>query len=203
MGNVIAFTSSLNPQAILGAFNDRARGVWAWAWSAVPDSFHPRHAEERWYRYYLLDPIPIGPLRRAAAVFEGEHDFRRFISEASSGPRTVRRVDVTRKRGVTVIDVRGRSFRRGMIRRIVSALVAYAKGDVRLAEIRAALRGEEHDFGVARPEALVLMDVQYDISFSVILKPKVLADWREIRDDLGLRAAFFRDLSAAVGTERH
>ncbi len=34
VGNVIAFDASLRPDSVLGAFNDKARDVWAWAVAA-------------------------------------------------------------------------------------------------------------------------------------------------------------------------
>src|SRR3989442_9200831 len=42
IGNVIAFDSALRGEAVVGAFNDRAQGGWAWAYREVPLGFHPR-----------------------------------------------------------------------------------------------------------------------------------------------------------------
>src|SRR5438309_9006370 len=81
VGNVIAFEASLGPDAVLGAFNDKARDVWAWAFAPVPASFHPRHAIERWYRYVLLEDVAERNLQAAARLFVGTHDFRAFCSE--------------------------------------------------------------------------------------------------------------------------
>lgn len=199
LGNVIAFDSALRPDAVLGAFNDRARGVWAWAYAAVPDGFHPRHAEERWYRYHLLEPFPIDALRSAASLFPGEHDFRWFTSDPPVGPFPIRDVAASEDGDIIVVDVRARSFRRGMIRRIVAAMLGHAQGDVTLEEIREALRGERHDFGMVPPEGLVLMEVRYGFPFQSVVKPKVLDEWRRWHADLSLRARFLRDLLAAAG----
>jgi tRNA pseudouridine38-40 synthase len=201
IGNVIAFDSALRPDAVPGAFNDKARGVWAWAYAAVPKSFHPRHAEERWYRYHLLDPMPIEALRLAAALFPGEHDFRWFTSDPPAGPFSIRGIEVSGDAGLTVVDVRARSFRRGMIRRIVAAMVAHARGGISLEEIRSALRGERHDFGMVPPEALVLMQVEYGFPFVTVVKPKVLDEWARWHDDLTLRSRFLRELVAFAGVE--
>lgn len=198
VGNVIAFNTAFRPDAVLGAFNDRARGVWAWAFALVPDSFHPRHAEERWYRYHLLRPLPLDTLAAAASLFEGEHDLRWFTSDPPAGPHAIRRVEVTPSGEGAVVDVHARSFRRGMIRRIVAALISHAAGDVGLSEIEAALRGEPHDFGMAPPEPLVLMDVRYAFPFEVLRKPKVLDEWQAMSEDVELRGRFLRDLSSAA-----
>lgn len=199
LGNVIAFDTPLHAEAALGAFNGKAHGVWAWAYANVPDTFHPRHAEERWYRYHLLEPYPLDLLRRAAALFPGEHDFRWFTSDPPPGSFAIGAVDVSLDEGLAVIDVRGRSFRRGMIRRIVAAVVGHASGDVPLAEIRAALEGERRDFGMVPAEGLFLMGVRYGFPFTTVLKPKVLDEWRQWQTDLTLRSRFLRDLYAAAG----
>ncbi len=198
VGNVIAFDTELRPDAVIGAFNDKSRGVWAWAYAAVPDAFHPRHAEERWYRYHLLEPLPLAALQSAAALFPGEHDFRWFTSEPPAGPLTLRTVEVSRDGEFTVVDVRARSFRRGMIRRIVSGLVGHARGDVSREAIRAALRGERHDFGMVPPEPLVLMEIRYGFDFTVRVKPKVLDEWARWYADLSFRSRLLRDILAAA-----
>ncbi len=198
VGNVIAFNTALRPNAVLGAFNDKARGVWAWAYAEVPESFHPRHAVERWYRYHLLDPLPMESLRAAASVFEGEHDFRWFTSDPPAGPFVIRCVRVAQVGEARTIDVWARSFRRGMVRRIVAALVAHASGDADLDTIRACLQGERHDFGMAPAEPLVLMDVVYEVPFTPLLKPRVLAAWHSERAELELRLTYLQDVLTSV-----
>ncbi len=202
VGNVIAFDAALRPESVVGAFNDKAKRVWAWAYAAVPDGFHPRHAEERWYRYHLLDPVPADALGAAAALFEGEHDFRWFTSDPPAGPFAIRRVEVGSVPGATVVDVRARSFRRGMVRRIVAALLAHATGEADLEAIRACLRGERHDFGMAPAEPLTLMDVLYSFPFTPLVKPKVLDEWRSDRRDLALRSRFLHDVLELSGARK-
>ena len=198
VGNAIAFDTTFRPEAVVGAFNHRARGVWAWAVAVVPDTFHPRHALERWYRYHLFSDASLSALRRAAALFVGEHDFRSFTSHSAQGPVTVDRIDVAREGRGIVIDIRAQSFRRAMVRRIVAAAVACAQGEVDEAEIRTALRGSRRDFGIVRPEPLFLMDVRYRFPMDVILKPKVRDEWRLKEDETELRLRFLRALFDAV-----
>lgn len=201
-GNVIAFDTTLQPEAVIGAFNSEAQDLWAWASCVVPDSFHPRRARERWYRYRLRPPLPLDPLRSAASVFVGSHDFRSFTSDPPAAPIAIRRIDVVRLNEDVVIDIRARSFRRGMVRRIVAALEAHARGRASLREVQASLRGERHDFGIAPAEGLTLMDVMYDFPFTTLLKPKVLDDWRRILAELETRSSFLRDLIQSVGAEQ-
>lgn len=199
VGNVIAFRSALPLAAVAGAFNDRARGVWGWAIAEVPDAFHPRHALERWYRYHLFDDLSVATLRRAGRLFQGQHDFRSFTSDPPGGPFAIRRVSVAKRRGATIIDVRARSFRRGMVRRIVAAMIACARNDVEPDAIRKALGGEHHDFGSAPPEPLFLMDVDYGFPFTPCLKPKVADEWRDRYADVRLRERWLLSVRNAAG----
>ncbi len=197
VGNAIAFHASLGPEAVLGAFNDATEDVWAWAVARVPDAFHPRHARQRWYRYHLYGEPPLDLLREAGAAFTGTHDFRFFTSDPPEGPFTVDAVEVGRDRRATVIDVRARSFRRGMVRRIVAAMLAVAQGDAALADVESALRGERVGFGNVPAEPLFLMDVVYDFPFTRLVKPKVRAEWRAAAIDADLRTRFVEAVSAA------
>jgi tRNA pseudouridine38-40 synthase len=198
IGNVIAFNTTFPSAGVVGAFNNRARDVWAWAFAGVPDSFHPRHANARWYRYHLVDRLPIDALRDAAAAFVGTHDFGSFSSELGRTPLALDRLDVAEVDGLPIVDIRARSFRRGMVRRIVSAMVGHARGDVPLAAIRRALRGERHDFGAAPPEPLFLMDVAYDFPFQTVLKPKAVDEWSAVRTEIRLRMEWLRALEVAT-----
>ena len=201
VGNVIAFNSALGPEAVVGAFNNRARDVWAWAVAEVPESFHPRHARERWYRYHLFGEHSVPALRDAASMFVGVHDFRWFASDPSTGMLPIRAVEVTSETDAVLIDVRARSFRRGMVRRIVSAMLKYASGEVTRGEIQEALKGQRYDFGMVPPEPLFLMEVAYDFAFHPILKPKVLDEWHALSVDLDLRGRWLQATRSAAAPQ--
>jgi tRNA pseudouridine38-40 synthase len=199
LGNVIAFNTSLSPEAVVGAFNDRARDVWAWAATQVPDSFHPRHALERWYRFHVFSDIPVSAMRDVARLFVGTHRFDSFTSDPPPGPMTVHRIDVSREGRTLLVDIRARSFRRSMVRRIVAAMSGCAEGEIPKSEIRDCLRGTRRDFGIAPPEPLFLMDIRYPFPMAAILKPKVRDEWRSIEDEVELRGRFIDQLRASVG----
>lgn len=198
IGNVIAFNTTFRPSAVVGAFNDRARDVWAWAVATVPDTFHPRHALERWYRYHLLFNVPLPALKQAAALFVGEHDFGSFTSDPAKGLMKIDGIRVAREGRAILFDVRARSFRRAMVRRIVASAVRCAQGEIDPDDLRAALRGARRDFGIARPEPLFLMDVRYSFAMEVILKPKVRDEWHMMGEAVELRSRFVRSLFDAV-----
>jgi tRNA pseudouridine38-40 synthase len=168
LGNVIAFDTVLEVEDLVGRFNDAAADVWAWAQAPVPTSFDPRRAQGRWYRYHLAGHHDLRRLEEASMPFVGSHDFRAFAAPDAEGP-TRRRVD-----GITIgpgdgfvsVDVRAPSFLRGMVRRIVAAIVAIEQGDVDSATVREALvAGRGRDFGAFPPEPLVLMDVDAGVPF--------------------------------------
>ncbi len=198
VGNVIAFNASLSAGGAIGAFNDRVRNVWGWAATEVPDTFHPRHALERWYRYHLFSDLPISAVRDAGRPFVGTHRIDSFTSDPAAGPMTIDRVDVTREGGTLLVDIRARSFRRSMVRRIVAAMSKCAAGEIPKSAIREALRGTLRDFGMAPPEPLFLMDVRYPFRMAAILKPKVRDEWRSIEDETELRGRLMRALRSSV-----
>ncbi len=201
VGNIIAFNTLFRTDAIVGAFNHGAQDVWAWALASVPDSFHPRHAIERWYRYMVVEDIAPEVLRSGARLFVGTHDFRSFCSEPLLAPFTVNSVDVIREDGVTCIDVRARSFRRGMVRRIVGALLAVARGDASCDQLQETLAGVRRDFGSAPPEPLVLMDVRYEVPFRAAPSPKVTDDLQRRLAALSMRQRILQLIARRYATE--
>jgi tRNA pseudouridine38-40 synthase len=158
-GQVIAFTYTgrLSAEALSEALNGMlppdlaVREV-----RPVPARFHPRYAARyREYRYTVWNG-PRSPLRertalrvrnrldtdamaRAALAFEGRRDFSAFGGADPQPIRTVQRVRVRRTGDVVTIDVRADAFLRGMVRRMVAALLAVGRGQVDERAIGAAL----------------------------------------------------------------
>jgi tRNA pseudouridine38-40 synthase len=122
----------------------------------APASFHPRHAARyREYRYTVWNG-PRSPLRertalrvrtpldseamaRAATAFEGRHDFSAFGGADPNPVRNVHRVRVRREGDLITIDVRADAFLRGMVRRMVAALLAVGAGKIEVEAVAAAL----------------------------------------------------------------
>ena len=122
----------------------------------VPLGFKPRTAARyREYRYTVWNgprsplrerqalgvrvPLDIAAMARAGSVFEGRHDFRAFGGGDHSTVRTVHAVRVRRDGRLVTIDVRANAFLRGMVRRMVAALLEVGRGKMDEAEVRAAL----------------------------------------------------------------
>src|SRR2546430_10852953 len=197
VGIVVAFNADLRPKAGLGAIKAGPRGVGTGAKAEVPEDFHPRHAIERWYRYHVFENVPLDSLREAGSLFVGQHDFRCFTSDPPPGLFAINRIDVAAETDAVVVDIHAQSFRRGMVRRIVAAMLSHARGDADLEPIRSALAGERQDFGAVPPEPLFLMDIDYGFPFSPLMQPKVFDESQIMRIEARLRLRWLNALAEA------
>jgi tRNA pseudouridine38-40 synthase len=124
----------------------------------VPPDWKPRYAARyREYRYTVWNgprsplvertalgvrvPLDTAAMERAGSVFIGRHDFSAFGATDRSPVRTVTAVRVRRNGRLVTIDVRADAFLRGMVRRMVAALLAVGLGQVDIDTVRSALAG--------------------------------------------------------------
>jgi tRNA pseudouridine38-40 synthase len=171
-GQVIAFTyaGSLGPEALEAALNGLLPAdVSVSGLRRVHADFLPRYrARHREYRYRIWnatrsplverfaygvrDPLDVERMREAAAVFVGRHDFSPFGGKDRQPVRTLHLVDVRRRGALITIVVVGDAFLKGMVRRIVAALIRVGKGQRSVADVRAALEARTPAFkGEAAP----------------------------------------------------
>ena len=167
LGNAIAFDTDFGLEDIVPAHNAYSRSVWFHSTSLVDDDFNPRYAVQRWYRYHLKGHDDVSALEEAAGMFVGKHDFSSFSKEADSPKRELDSVELAQIDDFTIVDIRGRSFLWQMVRRIVAAMELHAAGQIRLDAIADALGGRKTDFGIAPPEPLFLMDIDYGLNFDL------------------------------------
>lgn len=167
IANAVAFDTSFDPDKLAGALNARCRDILFHSYLLVPASFNPRKAVMRHYRYLLFGCGNTEKLRGALALFTGRRDFINFSKSGAAGRfRSIERIDVTERERWTEIDFYGRSFLHNMLRRIVSAATMVSDGRAEMEDISLALEGRERmSFGLARPEFLILMDVDYGMRF--------------------------------------
>lgn len=114
-----------------------------------------------------LDAAPdLEAMRRAAAVLQGEHDFRSFCGNPKMKKSTVRTVDtieIVRKGGYLYFNVHGAGFLQNMVRILVGTLLEVGYGRMapeQMAEILAA-KDRRLAGPTAPPEGLCLMKVDY------------------------------------------
>jgi tRNA pseudouridine38-40 synthase len=171
-GQVIAFTyrGSLSAEALTEALNGMLPpDVAVRDLRRAPREFNPRYAARyREYRYsiwngprsplrertalWVRNDLDVAAMARAAEALEGRHDFSAFGGTDPQPIRTVHRIRVRRDGSTVTIDVRADAFLRGMVRRIVAALLAVGAGRLdgpALAELLAA--GKPALAGAAAP----------------------------------------------------
>jgi tRNA pseudouridine38-40 synthase len=126
----------------------------------VAADFQPRHqARYREYRYLIWngppsplrerfalgvrEPLDVRAMARAGRAFVGRHDFSAFGGSDRQPVRTLHRVaiggEVSREGRLITIRVVGDAFLRGMVRRIVAALLRVGQGTADAAEVRRQL----------------------------------------------------------------
>jgi tRNA pseudouridine38-40 synthase len=158
-GQVVAFSydGPLAPRALAEALNGNLpRDVAIRDLRPAPRGFHPRYAARyREYRYVIWNgprsplrdrtsfrvrsPLDTAAMARAATTFEGRHDFSAFGGADPQPVRTIHRIAIRRQGDEVTIDVRADAFLRGMVRRIVAALIAVGTGRIDAAAIPVAL----------------------------------------------------------------
>ena len=114
-----------------------------------------------WYR-----PIEVEPMRVAARLLLGEHDFKSFEGRGSARENTVRtvtRIDVTEAGRELWFDVEGGGFLYRMVRNLVGTLIEVGRGHRRpewVLDVLAAL--DRCAAGPTVPaQGLCLMSVRY------------------------------------------
>jgi tRNA pseudouridine38-40 synthase len=172
-GQVIAFTypGSLSVEGLTDALNGTLPpDVAVRDLRRAPAGFNPRYAARyREYRYSIWNG-PRSPLRertalrvrteldvaamaKAASALEGRHDFSAFGGIDPQPVRTVHRIRVRRQGAMVTIDVRADAFLRGMVRRIVAALLAVGKGTLEATAMPGLLTAGEPALGGAAAPA--------------------------------------------------
>lgn len=165
LGNAIVFETPLeDPHKLLAALNSVSEGIFYRSYCFVDEGFNIRHATRRLYRYIIpAEGMDIDRTERCCKLFEGEHDFVRFCRpDGKNTVLTLDSISCTLSGDLIILDFTGRYYLWNMIRRISAAIIAVGKGRADLSDVEAALQGADKTFGVARPDALTLMDVQYD-----------------------------------------
>lgn len=151
----------------------------------VSGEFDPRRwARRRAYRYTIWNsperaplwrrtawhveaPLDVEAMQRAAALFEGRHDFRGCSGPLEPGRtsvRTVFRTGLCRDGGIILFDIEADAFLPQMVRRLAGALVEVGRAAITLEELAARLEAAQR--GTIGPTApargLCLRHVSYD-----------------------------------------
>ncbi len=171
LGNVIAVNTEFEDGIILlRALNSVSEDIYYREIAYVNEDFNPRFADKRSYRYILpAEGLDVNLAKKCAELFVGEHDFIRFckIYEDKPTVTAIDSIDVKEHDGIIELTFNSRYFLWNMIRKISAAIDSVARGKRTLDDVHRALDNlEEIQFGIARPDALTLLDVEYkDLKF--------------------------------------
>ena len=203
--NVIAFeTEFKTKERLLRALNAASETVYFYAYAEVGPDFSPRRAKQRWYRYFqpVSKEMDLDLMEQVAREFVGRHDFKRFCrAEGKSSVRTIDSITLTKLGDIVVIDLKGREFLRNMVRRIVAALVSVSDGTCSPQDVRDVLEGKDASFGLAPPEGLVLMHIDYGIDFIEECPITLERKTRLKRSEKMIELLFYDSLSNRCGPE--
>lgn len=169
LGNIVSFRTGFHSRELCSAVNSGMEGVWAYSAVAVPEEFNPRAARERWYRYYLVRADQdLKVLREVASRFVGVHDFSSYSRKDDRNPmRKIDSIQVSEAGSFISLDFRAESYLWNMVRRIAWVMNEASSGRLELECAGPEARKRPRRVGLARPEFLVLMDIDCGIEFPV------------------------------------
>jgi len=205
-GNVISFRTRFTLKELCSAVNSEMEGIWVYSAVEVPETFNPRAAKQRWYRYYLAKGAQDRKLMdEIAARFVGVHDFSEYARKDQRNPmRKIDSIEISEEGIFYAIDFRAESFLWNMVRRIAWMINEGSCGRIPLESTGPRPEKKPSRVGLSPPEYLVLMDVDCGIEFPVdpsAMKAISLDLERRIRDS-AMRVAFGSHLQNLLNPDR-
>lgn len=154
---------------------------------AAPPNFHARFlAKSKLYRYtitnasfvsphlrhfsYLVKfPLNVQKMRQGASYLLGKHDFRSFQAKdkrVSSSVRTIRKLDIYKRKDQIFLDIEADGFLYRMVRNIAGTLLEIGRGRLKAEDVREILRAKDRAYAgpCAVARGLCLVRVNYKSS---------------------------------------
>lgn len=97
----------------------------------------------RHYVYHFRQPLDISIMRKEAKCLLGLHDFRAFKSSKSKSTnckRTIKKLEIRKKKSLIEIEVEANGFLYNMVRNIVGTLIEIGRGKFPSGSMRRILR---------------------------------------------------------------
>ena len=182
-GQVVTFEAAVDPERIQRSVNSMlAPEVVVTAAGRAPAGFDARHsATSREYVYRIRtgpwpDPLSarfewhrpgglaLAPMRRAARLLRGEHDFASFCrAREGSTVRNLGQLSVSKKHDIVEVRAVADSFLHQMVRSLVGTLVTVGEGRMAPEEMPGVLSARSRSAAgpVAPPDGLTLVRVRY------------------------------------------
>ena len=203
LGNVISIRTTFPADAVCSAVNSELQHVWVYSASEVPETFNPRAARQRWYRYYLPKlEQDLHLMEVIAEKFVGVHDFSGYSRKDKRNP--MRKIDSIKISGTGMfyaLDFKAESFLWNMVRRIVWMMNEGGSGRMPLEAIGPSASKKPVRIGLSPPEFLVLMDIDCGVEFKVDRRARIgilHTLEREMRE-VGMRLEFSEALVGSLG----
>lgn len=186
LGNIAVFDTSarIPAEKIAYALNQRLpEDIRVQRSEEVEPDWHPRHCGSRKtyeYRIYRAEfPMPVkrlyslftyhfldvAKMREAAALLEGEHDFKSFCrmgAQAESTVRTIYRLEVEEAGAEIIIRVCGSGFLYNMVRIIAGTLMEVGEGKRKPEDLSRILKEKERRAAGPTAPAHGLTLVEYE-----------------------------------------
>ncbi|MCE9619441.1 MAG: tRNA pseudouridine(38-40) synthase TruA [Planctomycetes bacterium] len=131
------------------------------------DHLRPRPIFDRRTVYFSPHHMEVGPMKLAAAMFPGEHDFAAFAHSSHGRESTIRTIFSCEVQALNedriVIDISGSGFLYNMVRIIAGTITEIGRGRMTLDSIRAALESGDRQLAgpTLPPEGLRLQWIRY------------------------------------------
>lgn len=122
---------------------------------------------KRLYSYFTYHLLDVDSMRKAAALLEGEHDFRSFCqtgAQVESTVRTLYSVEIEEQGAELVIRVCGNGFLYNMVRIIAGTLIEVGRGSRRPEDMTAVLQAADRSAAGPTAPAHGLTLVKYEFS---------------------------------------
>ncbi len=159
----------------------------------VPMGFHSRYDalgktyEYKIYNSRIIDPfikdtsyfvpykLDIEKMYRVKDFFEGEHDFKGFMSTGSSVDNTVRKIHNIRMNEdnkIIKLSITGNGFLYNMVRIIVGTLIDIGRGKIEENSIEKIIKSKDRNLAghTAKAEGLFLKKVYYEYNIQELEK---------------------------------
>lgn len=122
---------------------------------------------ERNYVFQYNHELDIDSMKKAIKYFEGEHDFRAFVTDNKEKENCVRRVietEIREDNNKLYIKFLGNGFLRYQVRNMVGILIKVGEGKIKPEVIKDILESKDRTKSgkTAPPEGLYLVDVIYE-----------------------------------------
>lgn len=122
---------------------------------------------KRLYSYFIYHPLDVDSMRKAAALLEGEHDFKSFCqtgAQVENTVRTIYSVEIEEQGAELVIRVCGSGFLYNMVRIIAGTLIEVGRGSRRPEDMTAVLQAVDRSAAGPTAPAHGLTLVRYEFT---------------------------------------